>query len=79
MSMWSGCALSRVVRGAVSNCFTPTQLQTRTGEGGGGMPVRFDSGTCGTGAVRSWTLDMSRIPLQPMYQRELKRYRRSCI
>ena len=80
-STWSDYAMSRIVRGAVCSCCpcTPTLPHTRTNEGGGGMRVRHDSGTCGAGAVRSSTLHVSRIPRPSTYQRELKQYRRSYI
>jgi len=62
--------MSRVVHGAVGRCrrCTPTLPRMRTNECGGGMRVRHDSATCGTGAVRSSILHVSRIPRQSMYQ-----------
>jgi len=63
--------MSRVVHGAVGRCrrCTPTLPCTRTNECGGGMRVRHESATCGTGAVCSSILHVSRIPRQSMYQR----------
>jgi len=73
--------MSRFVRGAVrSYCpYALTLPHRRTNEGGGGMRVRHDSCTCGAGSVRPSTLQVSLIPRESMYQRELKQYRRSYI
>jgi len=62
--------MSRVVHGVMGRCrlCTPTLPRMRTNQCGGGMRVRHDSATGGTGAVRSSILHVSRIPRQSMYQ-----------
>jgi len=79
--MCSDYVMSRFVRGAVHSCcpYTPTLVHKMTSEGGGGMRVRHDPGTCGTGSVRPSTLQVSLNPRQSMYQRELKQSCRSYI